>query len=484
MPPAHADADRCRERLAAAPGRAEGRARQAAVAARSSRCASRPSGSTRRCSSTGRCTSSRSAPTARCRTSRRRSAAAATGVKVDASRAEPDRPHRRQARRAAARTRVLSRAARQRVAAVLRRRPALLRERQRPEGQAGRLTANYLSPAMTAWATELEFAYDHGHLYVLDAARHWSEAEVDVRMPRSANFFVPLRVEGWGGRPPLDLDAWDHVAEFSLTVPSGKLALASGGGRRGHGRDRARRLPRALERAQPQRGGGVGAPRRERARHLPPADLAGRAGGAAGRDQALERLAARRARRPARAAGRRGPRRVRRDRAARERTGDGLRIDGPRRRRGRRSSERTIRADGVVRWVGGAAAASTASACTPSTPACCRSPTIAARSPSMAAPTIRSGSRTRCAPPTRSSPSGYIAFEDVVNALASGSSRCSRSATASSPTAPPRCCAATPRSRASTASRHGWSSPAPAAPGCPCSSSARPTSSPSASAAD
>jgi hypothetical protein len=40
---------------------------------------------------------------------------------------------------------------------------------------------------------------------------------------------VPLRVEGWGGRPPLDLDAWDHVAEFSLPVPSGKLALASAG---------------------------------------------------------------------------------------------------------------------------------------------------------------------------------------------------------------------------------------------------------------
>src|SRR4051812_19455230 len=48
-------------------------------------------------------------------------------------------------------------------------------------------------------------------------------------MPRSANFFVPLRVEGWGVRPPLDLDAWDHVAEFSLTVRSGKLALASAG---------------------------------------------------------------------------------------------------------------------------------------------------------------------------------------------------------------------------------------------------------------
>jgi hypothetical protein len=35
----------------------------------------------------------------------------------------------------------------------------------------------------------------------------------------------------------------------------------------------------------------VGAARRERARYLPPADLAGLGGGAAGRDQALERLA-------------------------------------------------------------------------------------------------------------------------------------------------------------------------------------------------
>jgi len=79
------------------------------------------------------------------------------------------------------------------------------------------------------WSTELQFAYDHGHLYVGDAGRHWSEAEVDVRMPRSANFFVPLVIEGWGGRPPLDLDGWDQVLEFSLPVPSGRLALASGG---------------------------------------------------------------------------------------------------------------------------------------------------------------------------------------------------------------------------------------------------------------
>jgi hypothetical protein len=82
---------------------------------------------------------------------------------------------------------------------------------------------------VTAWATDLEFAYDHGQLYLTDAATHWSEAEIGVRMPRSANFFVPLRVEGWGGRPPLDLEGWDQVTEFSLKVSSGKLALASAG---------------------------------------------------------------------------------------------------------------------------------------------------------------------------------------------------------------------------------------------------------------
>jgi hypothetical protein len=82
---------------------------------------------------------------------------------------------------------------------------------------------------VSSWTTELEFAYDHGHLYVGDAGRHWSEAEVDVRMPRSAGFFVPLRVEGWGGRPPLDLEGWEHVVEFSLPITSGRLALASGG---------------------------------------------------------------------------------------------------------------------------------------------------------------------------------------------------------------------------------------------------------------
>ncbi len=47
-------------------------------------------------------------------------------------------------------------------------------------------------------------------------------------MPEGAGFFVPLKLEGWGAKPALDLDGWDHVAEFSLDLPSGQLALASG----------------------------------------------------------------------------------------------------------------------------------------------------------------------------------------------------------------------------------------------------------------
>jgi hypothetical protein len=81
-----------------------------------------------------------------------------------------------------------------------------------------------------AWTTELEFAYDFGHVYLLDGCGHWSTDErVDLRMPRNEGFFVPLRIECWGARPAPDLDGWDCVSEFSLRVDSGKLALASGG---------------------------------------------------------------------------------------------------------------------------------------------------------------------------------------------------------------------------------------------------------------
>jgi hypothetical protein len=80
-----------------------------------------------------------------------------------------------------------------------------------------------------AWTTELEFAYEHGHAYLLDGTSHWSDGNrVDLRMPESAGFFQVLRIEGWGAKPALELDGYDHVAEFSLVLPSGTLALASG----------------------------------------------------------------------------------------------------------------------------------------------------------------------------------------------------------------------------------------------------------------
>ena len=80
-----------------------------------------------------------------------------------------------------------------------------------------------------AWTTEFEFAYEHGHVYLLDGAGHWSDdARIDLRMPDSAGFFQRLRIEGWGAKPALEINGFEHVAEFSLVLPSGTLALASG----------------------------------------------------------------------------------------------------------------------------------------------------------------------------------------------------------------------------------------------------------------
>jgi hypothetical protein len=203
---------------------------------------------------------------------------------------------------------------------------------------------------MTAWCTELEFAYDHGHLYVLDAGRHWSEAEVDVRMPRSANFFVPLRVEGWGGRPPLDLDAWDHVAEFSLTVPSGKLALASGGGDEvtvgiAPGAYRARWSGRNLGAAAEWERPDENAPDTYRLQiwpgpsSAPPAEIKRWSGSLRGELGDLPALLADEELQAVGAI------------AATERIGDALRIGVRLAGAGGRHWDRTIRADGVVRWV-------------------------------------------------------------------------------------------------------------------------------------
>ncbi|MBE2318908.1 hypothetical protein DVA67_023245 [Solirubrobacter sp. CPCC 204708] len=83
---------------------------------------------------------------------------------------------------------------------------------------------------MPAWTTEIEIAYDFGHLYVLDAAGHWSDTEgrIDLRMPHVGEFGVPVTLEGYGAKPALDLAGWDHVTEFSLRVQSEAIAFASG----------------------------------------------------------------------------------------------------------------------------------------------------------------------------------------------------------------------------------------------------------------
>ncbi|MDA0183089.1 hypothetical protein OJ997_22460 [Solirubrobacter phytolaccae] len=83
---------------------------------------------------------------------------------------------------------------------------------------------------MTAWTTEIEIAYDFGHLYVHDGAGHWSDtaARVDLRMPHVGEFGVPVRLEGYGAKPALDLARWEQVTEFSLRVESESLAFASG----------------------------------------------------------------------------------------------------------------------------------------------------------------------------------------------------------------------------------------------------------------
>src|SRR4051794_26819440 len=47
-------------------------------------------------------------------------------------------------------------------------------------------------------------------------------------MPERAGFFQRLRIECSAAKPALELDGYEHVAEFSLDLPSGTLALASG----------------------------------------------------------------------------------------------------------------------------------------------------------------------------------------------------------------------------------------------------------------
>jgi hypothetical protein len=99
----------------------------------------------------------------------------------------------------------------------------------------------------------MEFAYDYHQVYLYDADRQWSQDAnefldaladagargltvgiaddlVDLLMPRQHNFYCPLSVEHYASAPTVDATEWDHILEFPLTLPSGKLVIEGSGG--------------------------------------------------------------------------------------------------------------------------------------------------------------------------------------------------------------------------------------------------------------
>ena len=97
---------------------------------------------------------------------------------------------------------------------------------------------------------ELTFVYDYGQVYLYDAAAVGTVdflaalddstrtgltvgvdgALVDLLLPLQWNFSVPLVLEAVDGEPVLDLDEWEHIVEFALQLPSGRLLLEGSGG--------------------------------------------------------------------------------------------------------------------------------------------------------------------------------------------------------------------------------------------------------------
>ena len=96
---------------------------------------------------------------------------------------------------------------------------------------------------------ELSFVYDYGQAYLYDAAADSVDfiaalddttrtgltvgvagALVDLLMPLQWNFSAPLVLETAEREPPLDLDEWQHILEFPLQLPSGRLLLEGSGG--------------------------------------------------------------------------------------------------------------------------------------------------------------------------------------------------------------------------------------------------------------
>lgn len=98
----------------------------------------------------------------------------------------------------------------------------------------------------------VEFAYDYNQLYLYDAEIDFgpeanayldaldaatttgltvgaSSGVVDVLMPRQENFGASMDVRVANEQPSLQEDA-DHVIEFDLALPSGRLVLEGSGG--------------------------------------------------------------------------------------------------------------------------------------------------------------------------------------------------------------------------------------------------------------
>jgi len=97
---------------------------------------------------------------------------------------------------------------------------------------------------------ELSFVYDYGQVYLYDAAAAASVdfvaalddagrtgmsvgvagPLVDLLLPLQWNFSARLLLETLEGEPPPDLDEWEHMVEFVLQLPSGRLLLEGSGG--------------------------------------------------------------------------------------------------------------------------------------------------------------------------------------------------------------------------------------------------------------
>jgi len=86
----------------------------------------------------------------------------------------------------------------------------------------------------------LKIFADYHQFYVWDqqvepeAPTDWTEADVARRLKAAPNVVVispvrnmtvPVEVEVHEAEPPFQVDAWDHIAECSLDLPSGQLQV-------------------------------------------------------------------------------------------------------------------------------------------------------------------------------------------------------------------------------------------------------------------